>query len=167
MCFVEPIGPPGAAPNIQLDEKSIIKASLQFWDQMLAMALDPLVASEEFCLGAGHLVGTVNLSGAWHGRIEIRMDSELALHATAAMLMQPVDAVVESDQMDAVKEIANMIAGVIKSSLPRPCAMTVPEAGVNPERFCGAMRNAYSVAVAFHHDAGKMLVCVLKCERAA
>ena len=67
------------------------------------------------------------------------------------MLMQPPETVAEADRLDAIKEIANMIAGVIKSSLPRPCAMSVPEAVLKPEKFCSAMRNMYSVAVAFHH----------------
>jgi CheY-specific phosphatase CheX len=151
--------------GIELDETSIIKASSQFWDQMLAMSLDPLPASEEFCLGTGHLVGMVNLSGAWNGRIEIRMDEGLAYVATAAMLMQPLETVAEADRLDAVKEIANMIAGVLKSSLPRPCAMTVPEADVKSEQLCSVLRNNYSVAVAFHHEAGNMMVCVLMLEQ--
>lgn len=147
--------------GIELDEASIVKANSQFWEQMLAMKLDILVASEQFCLNAGHLVGMVNLSGAWNGRIEVRMDEGLALQATAAMLMQPAESVADADRIDAIKEIANMIAGVIKSSLPRPCAMTVPQAVVQPERFCAALRNADSVSVAFHHEAGDMMVCVL------
>ncbi len=147
--------------GIELDEASIIKASSQFWEQMLAMKLDILTVSEHFCLKAGHIVGIVNLSGAWSGRIEVRMDEGLTYRATAAMLMQPAELVGDADRIDAVKEIANMIAGVIKSSLPRPCAMTVPEAIMQPERFCAAMRDADSVSVAFHHEAGDMMVCVL------
>jgi CheY-specific phosphatase CheX len=150
--------------GIELDEASIIKANFQFWHQMLAMRLDPLAATEEFCLDEGHFVGMVNLSGAWNGRIEIRMDEGLTHQATAAMLMQPPESVAKADRLDAIKEIANMIAGVIKSSLPRPCAMTVPEAVVKSERFCSGLRNTYSVSVAFHHEAGNMMVCVLTLE---
>jgi hypothetical protein len=68
--------------------------------------------------------------------------------------------VAEADALDATKEIANMIAGVIKSSLPRPCAMTVPEAAMNLEQFCGEMRDEHSVSVVFRHAAGTMLVRV-------
>ncbi len=147
--------------QIEVDESSIIKANSQFWEQMLAMKLDPMSTPDEFCLGSGHVLGSVNLSGAWNGCIEIRMDEGLSHHATAAMLMQPLAAVGEADALDAAKEITNMIAGVIKSSLPRPCAMTVPEAQVARERYCGAMRNRHSVAVAFRHDAGEIMVSVL------
>jgi hypothetical protein len=88
------------------------------------------------------------------------MDEGLTNTATAAMLMQPVEAVVEADALDATREIANMIAGVIKSSLPRPCVMTVPEVAIKLEQFCGQMRNEHSVAVIFQHAAGTMMVRV-------
>jgi CheY-specific phosphatase CheX len=146
--------------SIELDESSIIKANFQFWEQMLAMKLEPLPSTVEFCLDAGHVLGKVSLSGAWNGQIEVRMDEGLTNRATAAMLMQPLADVAEADALDAAKEIANMIAGVIKSSLPRPCAMTVPEAVINVEQFCGQMRNEHSVSVVFQHATGTMMVRV-------
>ena len=145
----------------EVDESSIIKANSQFWEQMLAMKLDPMVSPDQFCLGPGHMLGTVGLSGAWTGHIDVRLDERLTQQATAAMLMQPLETVVEADALDAAKEIANMIAGAIKSSLPRPCAMTVPVSAVESESYCGQMRNKYSVAVAFHHDAGDIMVSVV------
>src|SRR5208283_6161004 len=114
----------------RLDEQSVMKANSQFWEQMLVMTLDSMLIAEQFCVGAGHLLGSVNLSGEWKGRIEVRMARGLAYEATAAMMMQPIDTVVEADALDAVREIANMIAGAIKSSLPRPCSMAVPESAV-------------------------------------
>jgi hypothetical protein len=66
----------------------------------------------------------------------------------------------EADALDATREITNLIAGVIKSSLPRPCAMTVPDAQVTRQHYCGAMRDQHSVAVAFRHDAGEIMVSV-------
>jgi hypothetical protein len=152
--------------GIELDESSIIKANFQFWEQMLAMKLDPLPSPAEFCLDPGHALGTVNLSGAWNGSVEVRMDEGLTYLATAAMLMQPVEEVAEADALDATREIANMIAGVIKSSLPRPCVMTLPEAAIKLEQFSGQLRSEHSVAVLFHHAAGTMMVRVQMIEPA-
>jgi hypothetical protein len=45
--------------------------------------------------------------------------------------------IVEADAQDAANEIANMIAGTIKSSLPRLCSMAVPESAVQCEGYCG------------------------------
>jgi CheY-specific phosphatase CheX len=144
----------------QLDEQSVIKANAQFWEQMLAMTLDPLAEPGEFCVGAGHLLGCVTLCGVWKGRIEVRMGEGLAYHATAAMLMQPLETVGEADALDATKEIANMIAGVIKSSLPRPCTMTVPESTVEAVGFCSVAQTEDSLVVAFRHASGDLMVRV-------
>jgi CheY-specific phosphatase CheX len=124
------------------------------------MRLDPICFPEEFCVCAGHLLGSVHLSGGWKGRIEVRMAEGLAQLATAAMLMQPVEMVGGADTLDATKEIANMIAGVIKSSLPRPCVMTVPESAVESKGFCSRSRTEDSLVVAFRHAAGDLMVRV-------
>jgi chemotaxis protein CheX len=144
----------------QLDEHSVIDANAQFWEQMLAMTLNPLPEAGEFCVDTGHLMGCVNLGGVWKGRIEVRMGEGLAYQATAAMLMQPLENVAEADALDATKEIANMIAGVIKSSLPQPCTMTVPESTVEVAGFCSMPQTEDSLAVAFRHASGDLMVRV-------
>ena len=148
----------------QLDEESVIKANSQFWEQMLAMTLEPIASPGEFCVDAGHVLGSVALSGNWKGRIEVRMAEGLAYEATAAMLMQPRDTVAEADALDATKEIANMIAGTIKSSLPRPCSMSVPESAVEAYRVCGQGWSEDALAVAFRHAAGDLMVRILEQE---
>ena len=148
--------------HAQIDEASVIKANSQFWEQMLAMHLDHLPVAQEFCVAAGHLCASVRLSGVWTGRIEVRLTDRLAVTATAAMLMQPPEEVVEADALDATKEIANMIAGTIKSSLPRPCEMTVPESNVENDCYCGPAQTDDSLAVAFRHPAGDLMVRVME-----
>jgi CheY-specific phosphatase CheX len=142
----------------QIDEQCVINANVQFWEQMLAMTLDPLAAPRKFCVSSGHILGSVNLGGVWKGRIEVRLSEGLAYQATATMLMQPLETVAESDALDATKEIANMIAGTIKSSLPRPCTMSVPESVVEAEGFCSLPQTEDSLAVAFHHESGDLMV---------
>jgi CheY-specific phosphatase CheX len=146
----------------QIDEQCVIKANSQFWEQMLAMTLDPVSVSGEFCVAAGHVMGSVNLGGVWKGRIEVRMAEGLAFQATAAMMMQPLETVGQADALDATKEIANMIAGTIKSSLPRPCTMTVPESVVEAEGFCDTAQTEDSLAVAFRHASGDLMVRILE-----
>jgi CheY-specific phosphatase CheX len=146
----------------QLDSNSVIKANAQFWEQMLAMTLAPIPILPENSIGAGHLLSQVSLSGVWTGRIEVRMASPLAYQATSAMMMQPVESVAEVDALDAAKEIANMIAGVIKSSLPRPCSMSVPESEVQPSGFSDMTQTDDTLAVAFRHETGDMLVRIIE-----
>jgi CheY-specific phosphatase CheX len=144
----------------QIDEQCVINANAQFWEQMLAMTLDPLPASGEFCVAAGHVMGCVELGGVWKGRIEVRLAEGLAYQATAAMMMQPLETVAQADALDATKEIANMIAGTIKSALPRPCTMTVPQSAVEAEGFCGPEPSEDSLVVAFRHASGDLMVRV-------
>jgi len=148
----------------QLDEQSVIKANGQFWEQMLSMQLEPIASAGEYSVGAGHVMGCVDLSGNWTGRIEVRMTEGLAYEATAAMMMQPRETVAEADALDATKEIANMIAGTIKSSLPRPCMMSVPASAVEADGFSGHGSSEDSLVVGFRHAAGELLVRI--CEEA-
>jgi CheY-specific phosphatase CheX len=141
-----------------LDEQSLVRANAQFWEQMLAMRLDTMASAGEFFVDAGHLLGYVVMGGAWTGRVEVRMASSLAYEATSAMLMQPLDTVGETDALDAAKEIANMIAGTLKSSLPRPCSMSVPGSEVEASGFCGPIRADDALVVGFRHQAGDMMV---------
>lgn len=142
----------------QIDERCLINASAQFWEQMLAMTLDAIPQPYQFSAAAGHVLGTVNLSGVWTGRVEVRMAAGLAYHATAAMMMQPLDAIEPADALDATKEIANIIAGSIKSALPRPCSMTVPESGFQTEECPAQPASEDSLVVAFRHSSGDLVV---------
>jgi CheY-specific phosphatase CheX len=142
----------------KLDEQNVIKANAQFWEQMLAMKLEAISSAEKLYLGAGHVFGVVALEGVWRGRVEVRLADGLAYEATAAMMMQALGTVGEADVLDATKEIANMIAGTIKSSLPRPCSMTVPESTVERERFRNPVGAEDSLVVGFRHGAGDLMV---------
>lgn len=154
--------------------ESIERATSLFWEQMLGMPMRAIDENPELadpstlpgsrlqarCIGTEHLVGSCDLSGAWRGRIEIRLSQSLALEATAAMLMQPPASIEDGDRLDATREIANMIAGTMKSALPRPCSMSVPSAEVASADFCMVPRTEDSVTVFFCHSAGEMMVRV-------
>jgi CheY-specific phosphatase CheX len=143
-----------------IDHQSVIKASSQFWEQMLAMTLDPIPHSAGFFAPAGHVRGSVALSGVWNGGIEVRIARGLAYLATAAMMMQPVESVTQADALDATGEIANILAGSIKSSLPRPCAMTVPESALQTDEFRSLPPADDALVVVFRHPAGDLMVRV-------
>ncbi len=142
----------------ELSEQNVIKASAQFWEQMLAMQLEPIVMDAAICWDGRHVCGIVALSGVWNGQIEVRLSASLAREATAAMLMQPIEDVSDGDMLDATKEIANMIAGVVKSSLPRPCTMAIPTATIERELFRPGAGECDLVVVPFRHAKGEMVI---------
>jgi len=144
-----------------LGERNVVEASNHFWEQMLGMTLETL-APTEVCAVAGHIRGSVQLTGAWNGLVEVRLADRLAYEASAGMLMVPLDEVGEADVLDAVKEIANMMAGTIKSSLPRPCAMSLPTSHLEGNAWFGPSNAEDSLAVSFRHPSGNLLVWILE-----
>lgn len=147
----------GAA--VLISDEVIVKANAQFWEQMVAMRLEPMPNASRICGAQGDVRSMVRLSGAWSGEVRVQMARGLAQEATAVMLSQAPELVTEVDMLDAAREIANMIAGVLKVSLPRPCTMSLPQA----EIICGAEKgagNAGVVSVAFQHQSGDLLVRV-------
>ena len=145
-----------------LPRELIIKANAQFWEQMVAMRLEPVQPGETSCSEPGDVLSSVGLSGAWCGQVDVRMERGLAVAATAAMLLQEAGSVTDADMLDAAREIANMIAGVLKVSLPKPCAMSLPHAEVARDggEICSQWSDAREVG--FHHEAGEMVVRVLE-----
>ncbi len=148
--------------KVALDEQCVIRANEQFWRQMVAMILSPVSLAETCCIGAGHVVASVDLMGAWQGQIELRIAGMLAYQATAAMMMQAPDTVAIGDVLDASKEIANMIAGGIKPSLPRPSIMSVPESAMASDQFCSQNPTSDDFVVLFRHATGDMLVRIVE-----
>jgi hypothetical protein len=144
-----------------LDEQSVINANAQFWEQMLAIKLEPVPMAEIFCVGTRHLLGTVELSGVWKGRIEVRIDEKLAYLATAAMLMQSGGHSRRSGYHGRHQRDHQHDCGCPQVlSLPRPCSMTVPESMVEPERICESQRTESTLAVGFRHAEGDLMVRV-------
>lgn len=61
--------------------------------------------------------GLIGLSGTAMGMVVLSLSREVATHATAAMLMATPDQVSENEIVDAVGELANMVAGAAKAKL--------------------------------------------------
>jgi CheY-specific phosphatase CheX len=147
----------------QLGERAVVEASNHFWEQMLGITMETVPASEVRTV-AGHVRGSVQLTGAWNGLVEVRLADRLAYFASAGMLMMPLEAVGEADVLDAVREIANMTAGTIKSSLPRPCAMSLPTSSLVADAWSGPSNPQDSLVVSLRHPTGDFVVRVLEQE---
>jgi CheY-specific phosphatase CheX len=75
------------------------------------------------------LTGRVCITGAWQGILTLHCDPKLACYLAAIMF--DVDPhLISSDQVeDALAELANMASGNLKSLLPEPCFLSLPQAG--------------------------------------
>ncbi|MGY1856123.1 chemotaxis protein CheX [Modestobacter sp. SYSU DS0290] len=75
----------------------------------------------------------VTISGPWNGAVVLTCDSETAEALTESVLMlRPPTLVEEEDVEDALGELANVLGGNIKSVLPGPSSLGLPQTGVAP-----------------------------------
>lgn len=70
---------------------------------------------------------TVEVTGAWSGRVSLALSAEAAALATRTMLGAPE--VAAADVADAVGELANMVGGNVKSLVPAPSTLGLPVVG--------------------------------------
>ena len=69
----------------------------------------------------------VKINGAWEGGVIIQCSEELLKYAASVMLaIDPAEPTAE-DLMDTLCELVNMLGGTVKSMLPEPCSLTLPE----------------------------------------
>jgi chemotaxis protein CheX len=73
------------------------------------------------------VVATVEISGAWRGRVLLSFSPPAAGRAAAALLgFDEGEEVADGDVADAVGELANIIGGSVKSLMPQPTALSLP-----------------------------------------
>jgi len=72
------------------------------------------------------ITGCVHLTGAYTGSIMLQCSPPAARYAAAALFSIAAEDVTESEVVDAIGEIANMVGGNVKSMLPGPSALSLP-----------------------------------------
>lgn len=68
---------------------------------------------------------TVGVTGAWEGGVLLELDELPARHVASRMLDLPVAD--EADVADAVGELANIVGGNVKSMMPEPSTLSLPQ----------------------------------------
>lgn len=92
-------------------------------------SLEPadLRLSEQDAIGSA-----VSITGPWTGRITLDLSGAGADQLARAMFDLPSGELPQADLADAVGELGNIIAGNIKSSLPEPSTLSLPEVWFGP-----------------------------------
>lgn len=112
---------------MQFLEEEILEIIEATWTSMLDLEIHPSQASSKLEGSLSILVGQVDISGAWEGRVLLHGTSALAQSAASKIFAIAIDEVQEQDQIDAMYELTNIIAGNIKSLLPEPCQLSLPK----------------------------------------
>lgn len=104
------------------------------------------------------ITGIVNYSGKAEGCVVISLSLPLALHSTTVMLEKEVDQV-DHDVIDAVGELANMIAGQAKKHLEElRLRVTLPTVVAGRSHHIGYPEGVTAMCIPFEGEHGSMLV---------
>lgn len=110
--------------ELHLHSKPAEQAVQQLFESMLDMSVTPTNVGQWNCLGP--VVGIIHLSGGWDGFVLAGFEPGLAQVVAARMMAAPDLDSTDEDLMDAVGEVANILAGNLKVLIPEWTAMSIP-----------------------------------------
>ncbi|MFO7767050.1 MAG: chemotaxis protein CheX [Pelovirga sp.] len=135
--------------------QDIIDSTQDIFSSMIMLDVTP---GEPFLRNDDKLVnsisGIIGLAGNTKGMLAIHMTNEAALAVTAAFLGMEVEEI-DEDVRDAIGELANMLAGSIKSILDpggSDIKLSMPSAIYGEDYTVDCLAGAHSVTVPFTFD---------------
>jgi chemotaxis protein CheX len=87
------------------------------------------------------VTAAVHFAGDWRGAALVECDARQACQFATRLMGIPLPAAIDDDVRDAMGELANMVAGNLKSVLPRGVGLSMPsvvEGSAYTLRVCGA-----------------------------
>ncbi|GAA3871762.1 hypothetical protein GCM10022243_41290 [Saccharothrix violaceirubra] len=75
----------------------------------------------------GDLAASVSVAGAWEGTLVVSCTDDASREVASALFAMPVSEVTPADIGDALGELANVLGGNVKSMLPSPSTLSLPE----------------------------------------
>jgi len=118
---------------MQFLEEEILEITEVTWQSMLGLEIAPRVVPASMDSPEGYLTGKVEISGAWTGAVLLHGSRQLAEAAAAVIFSTEPGGGSEQDSLDAMYELTNIIGGNIKSLLPEPCQLSLPNVEATTE----------------------------------
>ena len=108
-----------------LHEQELLEVVEGVWLPTLELTVQPAEHLDE----SDDLYGCeIRLHGAFDGIVYLISSRAMLDTAAATMFQQSIAESTEADARDALAELTNMVAGIIKSVLPEPTDLTLPMA---------------------------------------
>lgn len=104
--------------------EDVVTVTTEVWTCFLGQgdSFVPSYGGED--LGTHLLEASIEITGAWSGRVSLELTAASAEAAARLMIGRPV--VSATDVVDAVGELVNMIGGNLKGLVPAPSALGLP-----------------------------------------
>jgi chemotaxis protein CheX len=118
----------------------IVVIAQDVWASFLELPLEPVPFHHDVAPGTPSMTGLVRVFDAWSGAVVLECAPAVG-RAVAAAMFASGDATSDAEVVDALGELTNMIGGNIKSLLPAPSRLSLPEvsAGTWPTMVPGAV----------------------------
>ena len=106
-----------------LEADQIAEAVQAVWNTTLGLEVEPAAALPA---DASALTGSVGISGRWQGAITLRLPKGLARQAAAAMFMTAEGETSPEELSDALGELVNQVAGIVRPLISDHCVLSLP-----------------------------------------
>ena len=74
-----------------------------------------------------NMMASIQITGGWLGCVVLGMSSEVARQTAASMFGRPMEHMSNIEECEVAAELVNMIGGNLKSVLPNPCHLSLPD----------------------------------------
>ncbi len=111
---------------MQFLEAEILEITEETWGALLGLSISPCSTPEQACIPQKGISAHVQITGTWNGTVVLHGTHDLTGLAASQIFSMTRDDLTGQDHRDAIYELANIIAGNIKSLLPEPCQLSVP-----------------------------------------
>jgi chemotaxis protein CheX len=141
--------------------QALQEGTLEIFQTMVFLGIKPLERAERRDLdeGGALVTGMIGLSGGIKGMLAVSAAEKMAKAVTGSMLGMEISEL-NDDVRDAFAEIANMVAGTLKSSGggQHDMQLAIPTTTIGTALHFSGMRGAQQVRVCFESEFG--LLCV-------
>jgi CheY-specific phosphatase CheX len=141
-----------------IEANDVTQITHEIWGGMLQIELSPLPDIPiKFGIGA-----CVEITGAWEGAVRVDCSKPLAKLATARFLGVKPEEVALDQMRDAMGELANMSAGIVKPLLPPPCRLSQPTVDDGCDHNSSVPHNEVLLISAFEYEGEPVKITILQ-----
>ncbi len=144
-----------------ISEEQIQQVTSEIWGSMLDLHPDPAIR-EKGPAADPMIQASVQITGGWEGAVRLDSSMSLARVAAARFVGAEPDQVSIDQVRDAMGELANMSAGMIKNLLPGPSYLSLPSVADGAEYNFTICKTDVESEVKFDCDGERLAVSLLR-----
>ena len=108
---------------MDLEVSDLLEMTEVVWSTVLGLPIQQRLDDNATRPG---ITGYVRISGAWEGVLLVFAAGDLGRRMAASMFAMDAASVTESEIVDAIREVANILGGNIKGLVPQPTLLSLP-----------------------------------------